>query len=1000
MRGWRARVLCIWCVVAGVLAANCQGGLAQAAVPPRPHWIWAAKEANSPFGRACFRKMFSAPAGITKASLLVLADDRARIQLDGKPLAEATGFQRATIVDCELTPGEHLIAVEAANERESAGVLVRLQMRLADNSRQWLLSDGTWLVSTAPQDGWELPGFDADGWAAAADLGPLGIPPWGDPTGEIDDYHQWKQAVTGQATDPATITLPDGFEIDLLRTARPEEGSWISIDFDPRGRLVVGREDRGLLRFTLPGADGEIGVEVIDDTLLECRGLLHAYGALYVNSNNSKAFYRLRDTDGEDRYDECQLLRHIDGGVGHGRNDLALGPDGMIYLIHGNNVRLPEGVPGAGSALQHYAEDRLLPCTWDAAMFDSDVRAPAGYLLRTDRDGRRWELVAGGLRNCYGIDFNADGELFSYESDMEWDVGLPWYRPTRVLHFVSGGDYGYRQGTKMFTAWSPDAVPSSLDIGKGSPTGVKFGTRSSFPARYQRALFILDWAYGRIFAVHLAPRGAGYDCRPELFIKGRPLNVTDLDFGPDGAMYFVVGGRKTQSALYRVRYVGRDGDEPPLDAGQLKSEEEARAARALRHDLEAFHGRVEPRAVDCAWPHLDAGDVLIRHAARIAIESQPMDSWIERAFREEQPVAALTALIALARVGEPDIAPRLFDRLDHFYQAGLNEEQKVIALRAYELAMLRLGVPGADAVARLAGVFGAAYPDASFRVNRELCELLVKLDSPHVVGRTMPLVLSAKTQEERLHYLFALRGVREGWSAADRRAYFTWLSRPEAFSGAHTMPLVIANIRKDAAATLTEQERIELAPILAAQEQAVAAANSPTIERPFVWDWKLGDLIDSLDHVSGGRDFARGREMFRAALCDRCHRLAGTGTTIGPELAGCGNRFGRKDLLESILAPSKVVDEKYRDTAFELADGKLVVGRVTGDDGQSLSIGTNPLDPTQLVTVQHGDIAARTTSLLSPMPTGLLNTLDKDEILDLLAYLIADGNEGHPLFAR
>jgi putative heme-binding domain-containing protein len=937
-----------------------------------------------------FRKTFSAPARVENASFLVLADDRATLYVDGVAKGEAVGYQRPTSVACTLSPGEHVVAVEATNEAGSGGLLLRLEIQTADGSRLWVSGDDTWLVTTQPQDGWQSLDFKADDWTAAADLGPLGVKPWGDPTGEIDDYHQWKQAVTGQATDPATIAVPEGFEIELLRTALPEEGSWISIDFDPRGRLVVAREDRGLLRFTLPTAVGELQVETIDDSLQECRGLLHAYDALYVNANNSKALYRLRDTDGDGRFDQYDLLRQTEGGVGHGRNDLALGPDGMIYLIHGNNVRLSDDLPGAGSPLQHYAEDRLLRCTWDAAMFDSDVRAPAGHLLRTDRDGRRWELVAGGLRNCYGIDFNADGELFSYESDMEWDVGLPWYRPTRVLHLVSGGDYGYRQGSKMWPAWSPDAAPSSLDIGKGSPTGVKFATRSRFPPNYRRALFILDWAYGRIFAVHLTPQGAGYDCRSELFVKGRPLNVTDLDFGPDGAMYFVVGGRRTQSALYRVRYVGPDVNEAAPAGDELARDHEAHSARTLRHALEAFHGRVDSQAVELAWPHLDSSDVWIRQAARVAVESQPLESWLDRAFHEERPTAGLTALMALARVAGPGVQTDLLARLEYFYRGTLDEEQQLIALRAYTLAILRLGRPEAPLATRWAAIFDAAYPTASPRVNGELCELLVTLESPSVLSKTMPLVLAAKTQEERLRYLLALREVRQGWALDQRRAYFEWLRRPDAFSGAHTMPVVLDSIRNDAVANLSEDERRQLAPLLSA-EQPTNAAPEPAIHRPFVWDWTLADLVDSLDELSTGRNFERGREMYRAAMCDRCHRLAGDGTALGPELTGCGNRFGRKDLLETILSPSKFVDEKYRPTAIELTDGKLVVGRVAGDDGELLTVATNPLDATQLIKVAHRDIESRTLSLLSPMPSGLLNTLSKDEILDLLAYLIANG---------
>ncbi len=79
----------------------------------------------------------------------------------------------------------------------------------------------------------------------------------------------------------------------------------------------------------------------INEDLQECRGLLYAYDALYANANNSKGLYRLRDTDGDDRFDEVRLLREFPGGVGHGRNDLALGTDGLIYSIHGDSVDVP-----------------------------------------------------------------------------------------------------------------------------------------------------------------------------------------------------------------------------------------------------------------------------------------------------------------------------------------------------------------------------------------------------------------------------------------------------------------------------------------------------------------------------------------------------------------------------------------------------------------------------------------------------------------------------------
>ena len=76
---------------------------------------------------------------------------------------------------------------------------------------------------------------------------------------------------------------------------------------------------------------------MIDDTLQECRGLVWKDGALYANANRSKALYRLRDTNGDDQFDDIVLLQETERSGGHGRNDLALGPEGDIHAIHGDS---------------------------------------------------------------------------------------------------------------------------------------------------------------------------------------------------------------------------------------------------------------------------------------------------------------------------------------------------------------------------------------------------------------------------------------------------------------------------------------------------------------------------------------------------------------------------------------------------------------------------------------------------------------------------------------
>ncbi|MBI3191976.1 MAG: PQQ-dependent sugar dehydrogenase, partial [Pedosphaera parvula] len=465
--------------------------------------------------------------------------------------------------------------------------------------------------------------------------------------------------------------------------------------FDPQGRLTVGRENRGLLRLTL-GKTSVEQVEVIDDTLLECRGLLYAFGSLYANANNSKGFYRLRDTNGDDRFDQVELLLKTEGGVGHGRNHIRLGPDNMIYLAHGNNVLLPPALRNQPPH-RNYQEDQLIPNPWDARMFDGNMVAPAGHILRTDRDGKTWQMVAGGFRNELDVAFNPDGELFTYDADMEGDVAAPWYRTTRINHVVSAGEYGWRRGAGKFPAYYADSLPSNHDIGVGSPTGIEFGTHSHFPPAYREALFVSDWAYGRIIAVHLQPQGASYGAVSETFVSGRPLNVTDLAFGPDGAMYFITGGRRTQSGLYRVSYLGARNQKLRKSADALDRERQAAKSRELRHQLESFHRDPQPgespAIVATVWPHLGNPDFWIRYAARIALEQQPARFWQDKALAEAPVDARLTALMALARTGESRLQTLLVARLNGLPLAALTEAQQLHALRDYALAFIRMGTP-------------------------------------------------------------------------------------------------------------------------------------------------------------------------------------------------------------------------------------------------------------------------------------------------------------------
>ena len=300
----------------------------------------------------------------------------------------------------------------------------------------------------------------------------------------------------------------------------------------------------------------------------EAHGLLWAFDSLYVVVNRGRKYdsglYRVTDTNNDDRLDKVELLRKLNGGGEHGPHAVILAPDGKsLYVVAGNATRLTK-IDGS-LVPRVWGEDNLLPRMVDGAGFMTNEKAPGGHICRVSPDGKHWELVAIGYRNPFDIAFNRAGELFTYDSDMEWDVNMPWYRPTRVLHVASGGDYGYRNGSGKWPPYYIDSLPPVVNVGPGSPTGVTFGYGAKFPAKYQDALYLCDWSYGKLYALHLAPKGSTYAGELEEFVAGTPLALTDVVVNPkDGAMYFAVGGRNTQSGLYRVTY---HGGEPTAPAG-------------------------------------------------------------------------------------------------------------------------------------------------------------------------------------------------------------------------------------------------------------------------------------------------------------------------------------------------------------------------------------------------------------------------------------------------
>jgi putative heme-binding domain-containing protein len=128
--------------------------------------------------------------------------------------------------------------------------------------------------------------------------------------------------------------------------------------------------------------------------------------------------------------------------------------------------------------------------------------------------------------------------------------------------------------------------------------------------------------------------------------------------------------------------------------------------------------------------------------------------------------------------------------------------------------------------------------------------------------------------------------------------------------------------------------------------------------------------------------------LFVEAGCAQCHRFGATGGVIGPDLTAVASRFDRRTLLESMVEPSKVVAEVYRNTTIVTKSGEIFEGRVLMENEETVTLGIHPLEPQAgPVVIQKAQVVSRRISELSSMPAGLLNTLDKDEILALVTWL-------------
>lgn len=850
------------------------------------------------------------------------------------------------------------------------------------------------------------------------------------------------QSCTPEAENETTdspLSLSSGFVAEHLYSPGTDSlGSWVSLTTDDKGRLLASDQYGFLYRITPPpiGEKGKTEVEKMPVQIGHAQGLLWAFNSLYVSVNSregiegrNSGFYRVTDSNGDDKLDQIQLIQELDGSGEHGPHAIRLSPDGhSLYLICGNHTLVPDNFTSRN--LNNRDEDQLYTAIKDPGGHAQGIKAPGGWIARTDSVGSFFELVASGFRNPYDMAFNADGELLVWDSDMEWDMGMPWYRPIRVLHATSGAEFGWRTGSGKWPAYYPDNLPEVVNVGQGSPTGVIMGIGAKFPARYQQGMFIFDWSFGTMYFVELDESGSSYTGKKEEFLSGVPLPLADGVIGPDGAMYFVAGGRRVDSDLYRVYYTGSESTAPAT----APSSDAAQKLRALRHSLEAFHHGPDPAAVAAAWPQLGHSDRHIRYAARIAIENQPISQWQGWLWKETQPVPLIQGAIAMARTTDSHTPDRLLTQLSTIDYDALDESQQIDLIRAIGLIFIRIGDPSPAQAVSLRKQWNPRFPAASEHLNRELAQLLSYLQEPDVVPKTLALMAAsggkadspsevlptsvierseqygptiAKMLEnmppaQEIIYARYLSFVKVGWTPELRAQYFRWFTDAINRSGGVSYRGFIESIRYQALTNVPDAARDQLAEALGESllggVKGVDFAALPQPKGPGE-NWELQQVRSFIqDKKMTHLNFERGKQMFDAALCSACHSMRGQGGNTGPDLTQAGTRFGGGDLAKSLVNPSLVVSDQYEATRLTLKDGSTVVGRIMNETDAAYQVNQNPFSMADLREVPKESVESKEASAMSLMPAGLLNRLNEDEVRDLMGYLMAGGDPEHEMF--
>ncbi|MSR33101.1 MAG: hypothetical protein EXR99_16555 [Gemmataceae bacterium] len=466
-------------------------------------------------------------------------------------------------------------------------------------------------------------------------------------------------ALPFQEAEVPSVRLPPGFEI-LPYADNSLAPDIYNLTISPTGKVIVA--SKGYTRVLIDrDGNGQAKAQTSFSSFPKdgATGMLVEKRDYFFTGDGGLWRQRL-GADGMPDSGPAEKLLALQTGGEHSAHAVVRGPDNALYVLCGNNT---------GIRASHASDPR------------SPVRQPVGgAVLRYRLNTATCAIFADGFRNPYGMDFTPEGELFTFDSDNERCIALPWYEPTRFYHVVAGGRYGWwnpqRADAWRSPPWHADIIPPAATLGRGSPTGVHCYKGIHFPSKYRGGFFLLDWTFGKIWFCPLQPAGATWKSQPEEFLAPRGNSgfaPTGIAMHPlTGELFVSIGGRGTRGGVYKIRYRGAPLGQQPLQSFPPPlgdSKEWARLSlqgtplqrrRALEFFAENTRDATEAQIVEALRKNLDHPDRFVRHAATLLAKELPPAK--QETLSSPSPVAANTIGMALVASKPKATGQKAFQR--------------------------------------------------------------------------------------------------------------------------------------------------------------------------------------------------------------------------------------------------------------------------------------------------------------------------------------------------